>query len=61
MRNLQRGPRVFAPGTLIRKLRLQWGPGRVKTAAVVFDRRVLAGGEGLAEGKRVLHDPRPTG
>jgi hypothetical protein len=56
MRNLQRGPRVFAPGTLIQKLRLQWGPCRVKTAAVVFDRRVLAGGEGLAEGKRVLHD-----
>jgi hypothetical protein len=24
--------------------------------AVVFDQRVLAGGEGLAEGKRVLHD-----
>jgi hypothetical protein len=56
MRNLQRGPRVFAPGTLIRKLRLQWGPSRVKMAAVASDWRVLAGGEGLAEGKRVLHD-----
>jgi hypothetical protein len=56
MRNLQRGPRVFAPGTLIRKLRLQWGPCRVKTAAVAFDRRVLTGGVGLAEVKRVLHD-----
>jgi hypothetical protein len=58
MRNLQRGPRVFAPGTLIRKLRLQWGPCRVKTAAVAFDRRVLTSGEGLAEGKWVLHDPQ---
>jgi hypothetical protein len=56
MRNLQRGPRIFALGTLIQKLRLQWGPCRVKTAAVAFDRRVLAGGEDLAKGKRVLHD-----